>query len=88
MAVKTPTFLYRVFDANGELLYIGITYYLHDRLVRHRKRQPWAESMARVESLLYPCRLDAELAEAAAIRDELPLHNRLKNTASLSRWGL
>ncbi|MFJ9847523.1 GIY-YIG nuclease family protein [Kitasatospora sp. NPDC101155] len=73
-----PTALYRLYDRGGELLYIGITTHPVPRFREHAAEMPWwpevDEDATAVEWL--DCGLSyAAEAEAAAIRDELPLYN-------------
>lgn len=68
------TYLYRFFDADGRLLYVGITYRMPDRMSSHRRTKPWDE----VKSITverYPDRASAAAAEVKAIREEKPLWN-------------
>jgi hypothetical protein len=69
--------LYRHFDADGRLLYIGISLEPIIRLRRHRQSS-WAADIRRIEVMTYPDRASAELAETNAIQSELPVHNVLK----------
>lgn len=71
-----PTALYRLFDAGGVLLYVGITLDPARRFKEHRKVQPWWSQVARreVEWLQLGGRR-AEEAEWAVIAAEGPLWN-------------
>lgn len=48
-----PHFVYRAYDADDALLYIGCTKNLKDRLAEHRRIAPWFSQMERV-SLIGP----------------------------------
>jgi hypothetical protein len=65
------TYLYRLFAADGKLLYVGITDDLNQRLAAHSWR-----GFARFTSEAYPTRESAEAAEARAILIEKPAQNR------------
>lgn len=71
----TPTALYRIYDADGALLYVGISIRLPERVAEHSKDKPWWMSAARIDLEHFPDRTSAGIAEAAAIRAERPIHN-------------
>lgn len=74
----TPTVqhsVYRLFDAEGVLLYIGRTDNLHRRLVEHQSVQPWSSEIAEVRARLYPTRMEAARAERVAINSEGAKYN-------------
>lgn len=68
------TALYRYWDADGNLLYVGIT---NNPTVRHYQHvsKPWRSSAVRRDIEWYETRGEALAAEARAIRAESPLHN-------------
>ena len=69
-------FVYRYYDAIGQLLYVGITSenpLNRDR--QHRHAAPWYSEVARYSWQAYPGRTDALRAEAEAIATEAPLYN-------------
>lgn len=67
--------LYRLFDADGNLLYVGITGDLRGRFAKHAAEKPWWNQVARKTVTWYGSRSGALLAEAAAIADEQPRYN-------------
>ena len=69
------TALYRHFDANGELLYVGISLNAVSRLAQHRQTSPWFDEIARIEIEWHPTREDACDAEITAIHTEHPRYN-------------
>jgi hypothetical protein len=69
---QKPTQLYRHYDADGALLYVGISLYTVKRLIEHRERSPWFTSIARITVETFPSRDAALAAESAAIRTERP----------------
>jgi predicted GIY-YIG superfamily endonuclease len=73
MTVRTA--LYRHFDADGELLYVGISLDTMRRLLQH-KGSEWQQEIAKVEIEWLPTREAALRAEADAITTEQPLWNR------------
>lgn len=70
-----PTSLYRFFDADGTLLYVGITNALHTRLKGHESTKPWWELVRSIRVDHLPTRQAALEAEAVAIRREHPAFN-------------
>jgi hypothetical protein len=72
------TSLYRHFDADGRLLYVGVALSATYRLSQHRLDSHWFHSIARVDLEHHRSRAHALYAEAIAIREEKPLHNRMR----------
>ena len=66
--------VYRFYDDKGELLYVGRSYRLPERLSAHRYGKPWWPEVATIRLEWMPV---AELhnAEMEAIRTENPRHN-------------
>lgn len=72
---KRPHYLYRHYDAAGQLLYIGLTTCPETRPWVKADR-PWLPQSVRCEiSDPINNRTEAIVAEMNAIRDEWPLHN-------------
>ncbi|REF00360.1 hypothetical protein DFJ69_5892 [Thermomonospora umbrina] len=80
--------LYRYFDADEVLLYVGITGDLMRRERSHVKRSSWMEFMARSTVERFSSREEAEAAEVAAIGSELPLFNARHNGTPDARQRL
>jgi hypothetical protein len=76
------TDLYRHFDTQGRLLYVGISLSTVARLTQHRSSSGWFNKIARVEIEKHPSRRAALEAEKAAILNELPVCNVLLNEAA------
>jgi predicted GIY-YIG superfamily endonuclease len=72
---ELPTGLYRHFDADGLLLYVGISSKPPQRLAEHARGSDWAKAIARVTIEWFETREAALAAEANAIRDEAPIFN-------------
>ena len=70
-----PTALYRFFDAEGRLLYVGITFAIGQRWRAHAKEKAWWPQVARKEVEWKPNRYRAWVAEIAAIKAEKPMYN-------------
>lgn len=74
-----PTALYRYFDAEDQLLYIGITGDLAVREVTHIRDSSWMDFAARATIERHPTRRAALDAEREAIQAESPLFNVTHN---------
>lgn len=68
--------LYRHFDADGRLLYVGISLSSIKRLAWHIKNSSWCEDIRTITIEPFPTKALARLAEAAAIKNENPLFNK------------
>lgn len=75
---KGKTALYRHFDKDGQLLYVGISLSHVARLAQHRDGSPWYEDIAHVTIEWHKTRVEAELAETKAIGREAPKYNKNK----------
>jgi excinuclease UvrABC nuclease subunit len=67
--------LYRFYDANRQLLYVGITNYPRERWRLHRRKSSWWSSVAFVSVHHLPDEKAARAAERKAIQTENPMHN-------------
>ena len=82
------TSLYRHFDADGILLYVGISNNHIRRTFEHDAASPWFWAVSRIDVTHFETRREALEAEARAIAAERPLNNiqvvaRLRLSASL-----
>lgn len=73
--MKKETELYRYFDKEGDLLYIGISLNSVARQAQHKMASFWYKEAVRVEIERHGSREDALLAERTAIKEEGPKHN-------------
>jgi hypothetical protein len=71
----SQTALYRHFNANNVLLYVGISLCATTRLAQHRDAAHWFDQITRVTVEWHPTREAAERAEAIAIVRETPKFN-------------
>lgn len=71
--------LYRFFDANDTLLYIGITNNPPARFRQHRGDKSWWDSVANIKIETRESRADLHLAERNAIVTESPKYNIAMN---------
>jgi hypothetical protein len=75
---KMLTNLYRHFDADGNLLYVGISLSALTRLYAHGKAA-WYNDIKNVTIENYPTKRMALDAEKNAIKTEKPMHNIMHN---------
>lgn len=80
MTIKTS--LYRHWDADGRLLYVGISLSALQRLAQHKERSRWFERIASVTIEQFPTREAALAAEREAIATERPECNIIHNAAN------
>lgn len=71
--------LYRLFNAAGELLYIGLSYDVHRRFWDHSRDKAWWGDVADYQLETYPSHDALTNAERVAIRRENPLHNKRRD---------
>ena len=74
-------FVYRLRDAKGHLLYVGVTNNLPRRLATHEREKSWWSDVAAIDTSTYPDRREALDAERAAVAQEKPRHNKALNPA-------
>lgn len=67
--------LYRLFDASGDLLYVGVADRPKRRLANHAAVKAWWPQVARHTLTWFSTRSEALDAESNAIRDESPRYN-------------
>lgn len=76
--------VYRMFNEDGRLLYVGLTGRLSHRLGNHAEKR-WFPQVATIELEWFPTKAAAALAEQHAIRNERPLLNIVGNREHLHR---
>lgn len=79
------TGLYRLFDAEADLLYIGIGETPSERLRCHTSMKEWWDRVVRAEVVWLPTRVEAEVAELKAIADEKPRYNVMGTTKHMKQ---
>lgn len=78
--------LYRAYSPSGELLYVGCTSNLRQRMASHRSESPWYPLHSSLATFnLGTDAVAAFAAEAAVIRVERPLFNKANNRKVLPR---
>jgi len=76
------TALYRHWDADGNLLYVGISLSAVHRLTQHKRDSHWHDSIANMTIEWFDNRREALAAEREAIRMERPIFNKMHNAAN------
>jgi len=74
-AAEAAQFLYRHFDRDGRLLYVGISSSALRRLDEHKGASHWFHEIANITISSFGTRAEVLLAERNAVQDERPLHN-------------
>lgn len=81
----TCTTLYRWYDVDDVLLYVGITDDPGQRKHSHSQKSPWMAFAVRSERVTFPTRVAGAEAEERAIRAERPVFNRAHNDSPGAR---
>lgn len=76
MNVKYNT-LYRIFNPDGALLYVGATANPGARLTNHEQHQPWWGEASEIKLQQFETLEELALAEIEAIRTEAPRYNTI-----------
>jgi len=79
--------LYRMFDADDALLYVGVSMNVAQRFAAHRSDKQWWGDIARITLSHFATRREVLVAEATAIREERPLYNVQHATRVLAAVG-
>ena len=79
-------YLYRHFDKDGALLYVGISLSPVYRLSQHREASAWFKEIRNVTIVQFDTRKEALSAEKSAIISEKPIHNKTHRKAKY--WSI
>lgn len=82
------TSVYRLFDAEGNLLYVGITNRGHHRLNQHAADKDWWQDVASATIEHHLNRQAAMAAETKAIREENPRYNLQQKMTRQKYWSM
>lgn len=74
MVTKMPS-VYRMRNADGELLYIGVSIAVIQRVAQHKVCKGWFYEISHIDIEHFDCLGDAESAEIEAIKSEKPKYN-------------
>lgn len=78
---NVPQCLYRFYDSDDVLLYVGITVGLYVRWNNHNALKPWWREVARATVEHFPDRASVARAEREAIKTEAPKYNVIHNNS-------
>lgn len=79
------TYLYRHFNKNNDLLYVGISYSVLNRTRNHSVCAHWFDQIDNIKIESFPSRADAIKAETTAIQNENPLFNIAQSSFAAER---
>lgn len=74
---KGRSVLYRFYDADGRLLYVGCTVDLARRTSEHRQMSWWFQMVTKTRLQVFVAEEAARAAEAVAIQEEQPAFNKV-----------
>jgi hypothetical protein len=77
--IEPTCYLYRHFDPNGELLYVGVSLHALNRQNQHFKEAEWQKSIYQIVIEPFETREQGLAAEELAIRTEFPKFNSTHN---------
>jgi excisionase family DNA binding protein len=81
----SKSYLYRHFDENGQLLYVGISLGAIERLRQHSFGSDWFDEIRTITMETFETRAEALEAERKAIKKENPKHNVIHKGPELVR---
>lgn len=81
-------YVYRLYDVEGRLLYVGLSRDVMSRIAAHARTKPWYFRVASMHVRAFADRDAAAQAEETAIRNEAPLHNVQHRVAPGPNAGL
>lgn len=80
-------YVYRHYDANGQILYVGCAMDVEARFRQHMyERTWWAQRVARTKVTVHPNRAEGLRVEKAEIRRLEPIHNVEKWWMDTAAW--
>lgn len=74
-AAVAPTGVYRFYDADEQLLYVGVSSNLRTRWKEHEDNRPWWGDIARHDVTWFATRAKALAEESRAICEDSPRYN-------------
>lgn len=80
-----PCFVYRLYDAQAELIYVGLTGNVGLRIGQHAAQKAWWNEVSGIEVDVHKTRRDAERAESELIRSHAPKHNTHKHPTNRAK---
>ncbi|MEV5211301.1 GIY-YIG nuclease family protein [Micromonospora sp. NPDC053740] len=83
--MKPLTYLYWLWDREGQLIYVGITDDVERRMRDHAKDKFWWGDVKRTTKMAFQTRHEAEWAEWAVIATSRPVYNRALSPPPMPR---
>lgn len=83
--MKPLTYLYWLWDREGQLIYVGITDDVERRMRDHAKDKFWWGDVKRTTKMAFQSRYEAEWAEWAVIATSRPVYNRALSPPAMPR---
>lgn len=84
---EVRTYVYRIFDKEGRLIYVGASANPEARLLAHKHTSWWYPQVGRIKIKVYRTRTEATDAEKLAIRSEFPRWNvNLRHWKKTTGW--
>ncbi len=80
------TTVYRAYDAEGRLLYVGISDTFYARMGQHQASSPWWKHAVRLETEQFATRSKAMVEEARLIRTLAPAYNTTLQGPEMASW--
>lgn len=71
-------FLYKIFNKNKQLLYVGFTNNISRRFSQHKGKE-WFKLMASFESIFFATEMECKEAEEDCIKEQKPVYNLQHN---------
>lgn len=84
---NVPTAVYRFYDSEDCLLYVGMTHDIDERWGTHERIQPWWLDVSRHEFTWYGTRAEAKQIEATATAVEKPRFDRSGKRTAGGEWN-
>ena len=79
-------YVYRIFDKDGRLIYVGCSHNPEKRLNQHRRTMWWAHQIHRIKLTVHPNKAAGHLAERTAINAEQPRWNLTGRWVHRATW--
>lgn len=77
----TAAFLYKHYDINNELLYVGSTYFPKRRNRQHIKHSEWGNEIFKIKISCFKTKAEALKEEKKIIKQEFPRFNKVSTQA-------
>lgn len=79
-------YVYRIFDADSRLIYVGCSHDMEKRIYSHRQLMWWAPQIDRIKITVHPNKKAAHEVEREIIRTEKPRWNLVGKWSGRASW--